>query len=344
MRITIRDIADRAGVSKTTVSFAFNDPRKISKATHERIMAIAAELGYVPDPVARTLTTKRTGSIGLLLPQPMREALLNPYVAELLQGIGAACHENDGSLLIVPPVKGRLVEAARRAAVDGLIAIGVGPDHSIVDLVRKRHIPLLIIDGSPESATATVGIDDEAAAAELMRYVLGLGHRCIAVVELETESYNEPEERSSLVRDRRMRGFEKAFAEFGLDPRGTGVKVYSAPCSIRGGMDAFARILAEGTPSAVVAMADIVAVGILSACRERGVEVPKELSVVSFDDIDLARHLSPALTTVRQPGFDKGYEAGRVLFGMLNERPAERLVMPFELVVRASSAARASGA
>jgi len=141
-----------------------------------------------------------------------------------------------------------------------------------------------------------------------------------------------------------MRGFEKALAEFGLDPRGPAVKVYSAPCSIRGGMDACARILAEGTPSAVVAMADIVAVGILSACRERGVEVPKELSVVSFDDIELARHLSPALTTVRQPGFDKGYEAGRVLFGMLNERPAERLVMPFELVVRASSAARASGA
>jgi DNA-binding LacI/PurR family transcriptional regulator len=340
MRITIKDIAERAGVSKTTVSFAFNDPRKISKATCERVMAIADELGYVPDPVARTLTTKRIGAIGLLLPQPMHEALKNPYLTELLQGIGAACLEHETSLLIVPPIKGRLLEAASRAAVDALLAIGVGPDHSIVDLIRKRHIPLLTIDGKPSAGMANVGIDDEEAAYTLMRYVTGLGHRDIAIVELETESYNEPAERSSLVRDRRRAGFGRALQEAGsLSPR-----VYSAVCSVEGGRAAAARILADGKASAIVAMADIVALGIMEHCAACGLSIPADISIVAFDDIEMAALLPPGLTTVRQPGFDKGYEAGRVLLGMLKGAEPEQISMNAELIVRGSAAALSSDA
>jgi DNA-binding LacI/PurR family transcriptional regulator len=339
MRITIKDIAERAGVSKTTVSFAFNDPRKISKATCERVMAIADDLGYVPDPVARTLTTKRIGAIGLLLPQPMHEALKNPYLTELLQGIGAACLEHETSLLIVPPIKGRLLEAASRAAVDALMAIGVGPDHSIVDLIRKRHIPLITIDGKPSAGMANVGIDDEAAAYALMRYVTGLGHRDIAIVELETESYNEPAERSSLVRDRRRAGFDRALTEAGIRPGLSSPRVYSAVCSIEGGRNAAAHILADGRASAIVAMADIVALGIMEQCAARGLSIPGDISIVAFDDIEMAALMPPGLTTVRQPGFKKGYEAGRVLLGMLNGAEPEQISMEAELVVRGSAAA-----
>ena len=339
MRITIKDIAERAGVSKTTVSFAFNDPQKISKETRERVMAIATELGYIPDPVARTLTTKRTGSVGLLLPQPMHEALKNPYLTELLQGIGAACLEHEVSLLIVPPIRGKPAEAARRAAVDAIMAIGVGPDHSIVDLIRKRHISLVTIDGKPSPSMANVGIDDEAAAYALMNHVLGLGHRKVAVVELESESYNPPEERSSLVRDRRMAGFGRALAETGLSL--SDVAIYSAECSLQGGRDAAASILADGSASAIVAMADIVAMGIYELCDERRVRIPADLSVVAFDDIEMARLVRPGLTTIRQPSFKKGYEAGRMVLGMLGGAPAGQVVMAFELVVRGSSAAPA---
>ena len=88
MRPTIKDIAARAGVSKTTISFAFNDPTRISALTYSRIMAIVDELGYVPDPIARTLATKRMGALGLLLPQPIHEALANPYLCEIVRGIG----------------------------------------------------------------------------------------------------------------------------------------------------------------------------------------------------------------------------------------------------------------
>ncbi len=337
MRITINDIAARAGVSKTTVSFAFNDPRRISKATCERIMAIAAELGYIPDPVARTLTTKRIGAIGLLLPQPMHEALKNPYLGELLQGIGAACLEHESSLLIVPPIKGQLVDAARRAAADALMVIGVGPDHSIVELIRKRSMPLLTIDGRPTDGMANVGIDDEAAAYGLMMHVLGLGHRCIAIVELESESYNDPADRASVVRDKRMEGFSRALKEAGIDPHSADILVHTAACSLEGGREAADSVLKSGRATAVVAMADIVALGFMERCAERRLRIPEDLSVVAFDDIAISRLVKPGLTTVRQPGYRKGYEAGRIVLDMLNGGPSEQVVMPSELVLRGSS-------
>ncbi|MFH2113241.1 MAG: LacI family DNA-binding transcriptional regulator, partial [Spirochaetota bacterium] len=215
-RVTIKDIAERAGVSKTTVSFAFNEPSKLSSATCARVRAMAAQLGYVPDPVARTLTTRRTGSVGILLPQPVQEALQNPYLGEILQGIGSSCAGQGLFLLLVPPLQGQLMEAARRAAVDAIVAIGVGPDHQVVELMRQRRIPLVTIDGCPGEGLSNVGIDDEAAAYTLLEHVLGFGHRRLAVVELEQEVYNEGAGQVSAVARRRMAGFSRAIQDAGL--------------------------------------------------------------------------------------------------------------------------------
>ena len=122
-RVTIRDIAERAGVSKATVSFAFNSPWKISADTRDRVLKTAEELDYIPDPVARTLTTKRTGTLGLLLPQPIQDAFKNPHIFEVVQGIGSVCHAEELSLTILPPVKGLLSQTVRTAAVDVIITI-----------------------------------------------------------------------------------------------------------------------------------------------------------------------------------------------------------------------------
>ena len=103
MRVTIRDIAERAGVSKAAVSFAFNDPARLAKQTRERILAVAEELGYSPDPIARTLTTKRIGSIGFLLPQGISVACKNPFLSQIIRGLGRTCQREGFSLTIVPP-------------------------------------------------------------------------------------------------------------------------------------------------------------------------------------------------------------------------------------------------
>jgi len=349
MRPTIKDIAERAGVSKTTVSFALNDPSRISSETYNRVMAVVNELDYVPNPVARTLTTKRLGALGLLLPQPMTEALHNPYVVEIIRGIGELCAERELSLTMLPPLRGRVIEAARRAFVDGLMTIGVGPDHEVVELLNRRHIPFVTIDGADTEATVNVGVDDEGAAYGLMRHLLGLGHRRIAILALMPETIKLPEERFSLVRDRRLAGFARALSEFSLGLDSQGICVVPVEGSIEGGDAAVSSLLAraagfEDSPTAVVAMSDAVALGGYEACKRAGISIPSDLSVAGFDDIPQAARAMPPLTTVRQPGREKGAAAAALVVQLLEGVDAEhRQVMhrhlETELVIRASTAA-----
>jgi DNA-binding LacI/PurR family transcriptional regulator len=340
MRPTIKDIAERAGVSKTTVSFALNDPDRISEETYKRVMAVVTELDYVPNPVARTLTTKRLGALGLLLPQPITEALRNPYVVEIIRGIGELCAERELSLTMLPPMRGRVIEAARRAFVDGLITIGVGPDHEVVELLNKRHIPFVTIDGEDTEATVNVGVDDEAAAYGLMRHLLGLGHRRIVVLELMPDAIKLPAERFSLVRDRRIAGFARALGEAGLGLDSEGVRVVSAESSIEGGDAAVSAMLGGSrAPTAIVAMSDALALGAYEACRRAGLSIPGDISVAGFDDIPAAARANPPLTTVRQPGREKGAVAAALVAELLDGGLARHRCLDTELVLRASTAA-----
>jgi alanine racemase len=353
MRLTIKDIAERAGVSKTTVSFALNDPSRISAETYKRVMSVVTEFGYVPDPVARTLTTKRLGALGLLLPQPITEALRNPYLCELIRGIGEACEARELSLAMLPPVKGKILEAARRAFVDGLITVGVGPGHEVVELLHCRHIPFVTIDGTDSDATVNVGIDDAGAAYGLMRRVLSLGHRRIAILALMPEAIKLPEERFSLVRDRRLSGFARALSEVGLGLDSPGIRVVPVEGSLEGGEAAAAGLLAaadslpaagspeaaEETPTALIAMADVVALGAYQACRRLGLRIPEDLSVAGFDDIPAAAIAQPPLTTVRQPGREKGSVAAALVVALLEGGPVTHRRLETELVVRNSLAA-----
>jgi len=344
MRPTIKDIAERAGVSKTTVSFALNDPSRISEATCKRIMAIVAELGYVPDPVARTLTTKRLGALGLLLPQSITEAFRNPYLCELMRGIGEGCEEKELSLTILPPVRGRVLEAARRAFVDGLITIGVGPGHEAVELLERRRIPFVTIDGAESDQTVNVGVDDEGAAYGLMSEVLARGHRRVAILSLMPEAIGLPGECGSLVRDRRLAGFARALAGAGLGLDSPGIVVAPAEGSLEGGQAAAAGLLAEGgeRPTAIVAMADIVALGVYEACAAKGLRIPGDLSVAGFDDIPFAAIARPPLTTVRQPGRAKGQAAASLVIALLGGEKPEHVRLGTELALRESLSAPAA--
>jgi len=171
-KVTIKDIAERARVSKTTVSFALNYPERISKETYQRIMEIVEEVGYMPNPLARSLTTKRIGALGVLLPQHIGDIFTNPHMTQVVRGIGEECEHREMSLAILPLIRGKIIEAARKSYVDGLITIGVGPDHEVVSLLKKNHIPFVTIDGEESFSTINVGIDNKSAAKDIMRYVL----------------------------------------------------------------------------------------------------------------------------------------------------------------------------
>src|ERR1700687_456640 len=159
-RVTIADVASAAGVSKTAVSFAFNNPERLGQATLERVLGIAHERGYTPHPGARALSMRRSGTIGVLIPQRLSTVFANPFLSELMQGLGELCEEHDLTLLLVPPLDGSLEGAIRRASVDGFISLGLGPGDRALEVLDRLGIPTVLIDseGSPEHPS--VNVDD----------------------------------------------------------------------------------------------------------------------------------------------------------------------------------------
>jgi alanine racemase len=338
---TIADVARKAGVSRTAVSFAFNDPSRIAKETHTRILAIAEELGYYPNPMARSLTGKKVGVLGLLVPQRTATLFANPFFADLLRGIGHICDRHDYAVLLVPPARGSLTHALRRAAVDGFVVVGLDEEHPAITMLRRRGIPFVTVDGPALPGVSAVNIDDEAGAYQAAAHVLALGHREVLTVIIRPAQVAQMDEAVhplSYVAARRLAGYRRAFEQAGV-PFGEEY-VIPADSTHEGGQQALRTVwLAGGRPTAVLAMSDITALGVIEAAQGLGLAVPETLSVVGFDDCLPAQWARPALTTVHQPGMDKGMRAARLLIeSQLGTEQFEHQVLPATLVVRATTA------
>src|SRR5260221_9701844 len=145
--IRIADVARQAGVSATAVSFAFNSPDRLNAQTVSRILEVARQLGYTPNPHARALLTKSVGVIGVVVPQSIPTIFANPFFPNLYEGIGQVCQDNGLALLTVSPVDGSLSKAVADAPVDGFIVVGLNEDHAELEMLVKRHVPFVIVDG-----------------------------------------------------------------------------------------------------------------------------------------------------------------------------------------------------
>jgi len=338
-KVTIADIAQLAGVSKTSVSFAFNDPSRLPEETVRRIISIADELGYSPSPVARSLAGKRTGNIGLLFPQPLPVALDNPYMLELLRGVGAACDAHGYNMLLVSPLLGSMRQAVSDAVVDGFLTIGLEHYRSTVLLVENRRVPYVMVDSEPHPEAMCVNIDDSAGAYAAMKHVLERGHRRIVILGIESGRHGKFDEYVGTIHHR-MEGYQRALHEYGLEVDGDLVRLIECPCTSEGGFDAFERLLAEDTlPTALVAMADVIALGALDAAEKLQISVPGDISVVGYDDLPISRWVNPPLTTVAQPVFEKGLRATETLLAIMGGAAlSESIVLPTHLVERHSVA------
>jgi len=341
-RVTMKDIAKRAGVSKTAVSFAFNDPSRLSKATVEKILRVAEELGYAPHPVARSLSMRRTGVIGVLVPQDITTMLENPFFIQFLRGIGQVCLEEGVFVLLAPPIRGSLQVAVDRATVDGFVVMGLGTEDPVVDLLQRRRIPFVLVDSKPLDGVPGVNVDDRAGARAIMHYVLDRGHRRIVILGFESEEEGVWRRWWGTMRWR-MEGYVDALTAVGLSPESPDVHILECENSLQGGVEAFERLWEMSPrPTAVVAMSDIIALGILRAAQEGGMKVPEQLSVAGYDDVPEAGLATPPLTTVHQPGVEKGEKAAELLVRLLaGEAVNDHLTLPTRLVVRASVAAPA---
>src|SRR5262245_14520312 len=317
-KITINDIAKEAGVSKTAVSFAFNDPDQLAPATVRHIREIADRLGYTPDPIARSMTTKRTNALGLLLPQDIETAMANPFFTQFIRGVGLVCGRVGKTLMLVPPLSGSMLKAIPHATVDGFIVVGLEVDRGEVQLLRRRHIPFVMVDSEAPADVSGINVDDRSGARSVMAHVLAQGHRRIAIVCIESGKDGQIEQYTGTLAAR-LAGYRDALADYGLafdDPR---IQIIEAASSWEGGYEAFARVWdVARPPTALVAMSDIIAIGAMEAAHARGVSLPAQLSVAGFDDLPDARRMRPALTTVRQPAEEKGRQAADTLVAALS--------------------------
>ena len=332
-RVTIADVAAAAGVSKTAVSFAFNNPERLAQATLDRVLGVANDLGYTPHPAARALSTRRSGTIGILIPQRLSTVFANPFVAELIQGLGELCEEHDLALLLVPPLDGSLETAIRHAPVDGFISLGLTSDDGALAVIESLGIPTVLVDSEESGRHPVVNVDDRSGAEAAAEHLLGLGHRRLAVLAL-------PPARAQLdltpTAARRLAGYRAAIDAAGApEPFAA-----TAGISVAAGMRAF-ESLPDGDerPTGVLAMSDMAAIGVLNAARAAGVRVPLDLSVVGFDDIPLAAWTNPPLTTVRQPIVEKGRLAARILVERMRGAAVDSpQPLATSLVVRSSTA------
>lgn len=334
-RPTSTDVAHAAGVSRSAVSFAFNQPERLALATRDRILEAARDLGYAPNTLARMLKAGQTQSLGVLLPQNLSKVLENPYYAQFLTGVGQVCDQEGYTLLLTPPLRESMLKAIPYAAVDGFVVCGLEHDRGEVAELERRGIPFVLVDSSRYENVPSVDVDDECGAFEVLQHVLQLGHRRVAVVsidpgpELAERGYRGP-------LARRRAGMERALAEFGMTM--DDVTLVEVPCTRMEGYRVTRALMAEQRPTAIVAASDILAFGAVDALHELGLEVPTDVSVTGFDDLVESAWLRPRLTTVRQAITTKGRSAADFLISAIRgEDQHPHQLLGTTLIVRDST-------
>ena len=334
---TSSDVAAAAGVSRSAVSFAFNNPYRISASTRERILAAAAEIGYTPNTLARMLQAGRTHSLGVLLPQALAKVMENPYYSRFLMGVGQVCDQEGFTLLLAPPVGDSMLKAIPYAAVDGFIVCGLETDRGEVAELERRNIPLVLVDSDPQEDVPSVDVDDQGGARDVVRHLLELGHRRIAVLSMDpgpdvkVTGYRGP-------LGRRMAGIAEALAEAGLTM--ADVPLAEVTVTRAEGYRAAKALMAEHAPTAIVTMSDILAFGAVDALHDLGVRIPDEVSITGFDDLAESAWLRPRLTTVRQAIVTKGRTAADFLISAIRgEDQHPHQLLSTSLIIRESTAA-----
>jgi DNA-binding LacI/PurR family transcriptional regulator len=337
-RPTSADVAARAGVSRTTVSFVLNNraDAAISPQTRRRVREAAERLGYQVNVPARQLAAGTSQTIALVLRASPEHLTADALLPDTLRGLTSAARGQDFRVLVEPLADGgrSYIDLVLSRRVDGVIFSGPRRDD---DALRAPPpgVPIVLqgsLDGSP---VPSVDIDNRTAARTAVEHLIGLGHRRIACIT------NAP--LVSTAASDRAAGYRDALDAAAITSQPA--LLIEGDHDAASGKAAMRTLLSSAPPEAVFVASDTVAFGVIDALREAGLRVPADISVVGFDDIALAAFSDPPLTTIRVPAFDIGAVAGRVLLDLVAGRPVEHETrLPAPLIVRGSTAARSSTA
>ncbi len=328
MSVTIKEVAKKAGVSTATVSRVFNNMGIVDVETRRRVQAIAKELRYTPNAVGRSLSTKRTDAIGLLLPD-----LHGEFFSEVIRGADQSAQLNRFHLLVSSSHVSRAsleeVLQVMRGRVDGLIIMSPHIDAHTLKNNLPKTLPVVLLNCHvADDSFDSFNIDNFTGAYQMVQHLMHHGHQHVAIIKGTENNLDALE---------RLRGYRQARREHGGHAEGEEIHGDFSEAS---GYDAVRRILTlQPRPTAIFASNDSMALGALSALRELGVQVPHEIALAGFDDIPVARYLSPALSTVQIRISELGIIAMQKLFEALGEKNThlkQHQVLPTTLIIRES--------
>lgn len=328
-RPTITDVANRAGVSKTTVSHVINDTRFVEEDTKQRVLEAIADLGYRPSTVARSLTTKRTETIGVIISEAS-----NHFFAEILSGIEDVIRPQGYALVVCNTAEilereAHYLDLLLRQRVDGIIAAATSQRWEVLAQAEVQHTPVVFMDRWFEQMDGPfVGVDNEKGAYLGTRHLIERGYGQIGILA--------GFQRLSTMRER-LAGFRRALQEYSIPlPEEW---VINSPLSVEGGHDAMRRMLSlRKRPTAVFINNNLLSLGALLAINELGLRCPADVAVIGFDDHPWAVVSNPPLTVVRQPARQLGQAAAGILLSLIDdEEPSDsRVILDCELVPRQS--------
>ncbi|WP_330238869.1 LacI family DNA-binding transcriptional regulator [Streptomyces sp. NBC_00525] len=333
-RPTLEEVAARAGVGRGTASRVINGSPRVSAHTREAVEAAVAELGYVPNRAARALAGNRTDAIALVVPESESRFFAEPYFSDIVRGVGAALADTDMQLLLTlvgsDRERRRLAQYLTAHRVDGVLLVSVHADDPLPDLLEQLGMPA-VMNGRRSAAESLSSVDSDnfEGARGAVEHLVSRGRRTIATITGRLDVYASQS---------RLDGYRQAVSDAGLEPDER--LVAPADFSEEGGARAMRDLLARRPDvDAVFAASDVMAAGARQVLREAGRRIPDDVALIGFDDSAVARHMDPALTSVRQPIEEMGRTMTRLLLDMIAGENADRaqIVLPTELVVRDSS-------
>lgn len=329
MGVTIKEVAQQAGVSTATVSRVLNDSGTVLEATRRRVEAAAERLKYKPNSAARSLITSKTHTVGVLLPD-----LYGEFFSEVIRGIDQCARRNRYHLLVTSSHDTLdELESALQAMfgrIDGLIVMSPDLDAQTLEANLPTDLPVVLLNCYLQNAAYnSINIDNYGGARDMVHHLLAHGHRRIALIRGARGNYDA---------DERARGFSEAMQAAGLD----GSLVFEGDFTEESGYQATRRLLeVSPQPTAIFASNDAMAIAALQAVQERGLHVPDDIAVGGFDDIPVARYVTPALTSIHVAIHEQGTRAVEMLLDVIEQDDGtatpEQQVLPTSLVIRAST-------
>jgi LacI family transcriptional regulator len=333
--LTLEDIAEQAGVSRSTVSRVVNNHPNVSAGVRKRVLEVIQHTGYHPNIAARTLASQRSWMIGLVMPRSVSSFFTDPYFPLLTQGIAKGCNRHNYTLgLFLVDTKEDedriLPRVSRSGMLDGILVQAGHHGDLVIDRLVQSSIPLFIV-GRPfhTEGISYIDVDNVEGAYKVVSHLVRLGYQRIGTITGPLKS---------TVGVDRLEGYQKALTERGLAVDDT--LITEGDFTEEGGYYAMQRLF-PAKPDAIFAASDIMAVGAMRAAQEANLRIPDDIAFVGYDDLPLANHRDLKLTTIRQPVYQFGFSAVEILIEMIEngKEPPPRVILGTELIVRESCGA-----